>query len=437
MIQRIRFPSTIDRALCSALALVALCGLATTEPAAAAEVSVERLTRGKAFAPRWPGGTIERGDDSGMSWMRSLTDGKGGATFFTNVQPYVPAIDFRRKFVKVWVKVDDVSRLAGLELRLSSDRFKSSYFAFRIMLFDDPDFNVLRSGSWTPLTFGFGNARVEGNPDRSRIDSIGWYVADRGNEQPVTTWWGGLSLVDEPLQGVVSFTFDDGYDEHLLAAQIMAEAGFAGTAYVIPEAVGRDGYMSLHDLVDLKDSYGWDVAAHHQTPFTEFTSEQLENTILGVKRFLVENEFEGGAGHLAYPLGKQDLDVVRPLVRKHFTTARVAGGGPETLPPADPHLLRVVNVTNTTTPEEVGAAARAAMRNRQWLILMLHYLVEQPKTALDYSVEDFRKLVAEVKKSGVRVMPMARVWRACGLPDPDTGSACAFDETVPAAREAR
>jgi hypothetical protein len=187
----------------------------------------------------------------------------------------------------------------------------------------------------------------------------------------------------------------------------------------------------------MKTTYGWDIAAHHQTPFTDFTPEQLENTILGVKRFLIENQFEAGAGHLAYPLGKQNTGSVQPLVRKHFTTARVAGSGPETLPPADPHMLRVFNVSNTTTPEEVGAAAREAMKNKQWLILMLHYLVDEPQNAIEYSTADFRKLVAEVKKSGARVMPVARVWSACGLPDLDTGRVCDFGDTLPAAPAGR
>jgi len=404
--------------------------------ATSAEVSVSQLSRAKTFAPRWPGSSIETGGDSGMAWTQARSDGEGGANFFTNVQPYAPALDLTGKFLKVWVKVDDLTRLSGLELRLSSNRFKSDTFAFQVMLYDDPDFNVLRGGAWTQLTFGFGNARVEGSPDRSRIDSIGWYLADRGNGEPVTAWWSDLSLVDEPAEGVVSFTFDDGYDEHLLAARIMAEAGFAGTAYVIPDAVGNEGYMSLHDLVDLKHTYGWDVAAHHETPFTDFGAEQLENAILGVKRFLIENEFGSGAGHLAYPLGKTDPATVRPLVRKHFTTARVAGSGPETLPPADPHLLRVLNVTHTTSPAEVGRAARAARRDKQWLILMFHYLVEDPKTDLDYGIEDFRALVAAVQKSGARVLPLAKVWNACGLPDLATGRACAFG-SLPAAPAGR
>lgn len=401
----------------------------------AGEELVEDLNGQRKFAPLWPGGTFELGADSGFSWARVVTDGQGGSTFVTNVRPYSPTVDATGKFVKVKVKVDDIAKLAGLEFRLSSDRFSNSFYAFGFPIYDDADFNVLRDGVWTTLTFSFGEARIEGKPDRSRIDSVGWYVADKGNGAPITAWWGGLSLVDEPAEGVVSITFDDGYDENLIAAEIMAKYGMAGTAYIIPNAVGQKNYLTLHELVDMQLRYGWEIAAHHETSFTELRPDELENTILGVQQFLIENGFGEGAGHLAYPLGRQNTALVRPLVRKHFATARVAGMGPETLPPADPHLLRVMNVTDETKPDQVAAAAKRAAENHEWLILMFHYLVEKPTQPLEYSIKDFEKAIAGIAKTKVRVMPVAQVWAACGrdFAGPAPHPTCQFDGTKVAA----
>jgi hypothetical protein len=115
---------------------------------------------------------------------------------------------------------------------------------------------------------------------------------------------------------------------------------------------------------------------------------------------------------------------VRPLVRKHFLTARVAGSGPETLPPADPHLLRAVNVTNTTTPKEIGAAARLARDDKQWLILMFHWVVDEAGYSTQYSVKNFEKVLKELKDARVPVLPLAEVWESCrpGSEIPATGS---------------
>lgn len=399
-----------------AIPLVALVGLAVlgASGAGAGETMLETFAGDTKFAPMWPGGTVEQGRSDGLPWLRVVTDGQAGGTFVANVRPYTPRLDFTGKYVKIWVKIDDLSKLGGMEFRLSSDRFASSYYAFSFPLFDDEDFNVVREGVWTTLTFSFGQARVEGRPDRASLDTIGWYVADRGEDAPLTAYWGGLSAVDEAEEGVLSFTFDDGYDDHYMAAQMMAPYGFAGTAYIIPEAIGQNDYMNLHQVVTLQERYGWDVAAHHKTPFTEMRPDELESSILGVQRYLVENEFLKGVRHLAYPLGRQNTELVRPMVRKHFTSARVAASGPETLPPADPHLLRTYNVTNETDPRDVGRAARIARENGEWLILMFHFVVEDPAYSTQYSIKDFEKVLKEVKASGIRVMPLVDVFEACG-----------------------
>ncbi|MCP5039636.1 MAG: hypothetical protein GY944_01325, partial [bacterium] len=179
----------------------------------------------RTFAPMWPGGTFSEGRGEGLSWLQLVSDGNKGSSFVSNVRPLRPTVDATGQFVKVWFKIDDFARLGGMEFRLSSDHFVENYFAFTFPRYEDLDFNIVRGGVWTTLTFSFGQATVVGKPDRTHIDSVGWYLADNGNKQPVTAQWGGLALVDAPDEGVVSVTFDDGYDEHFLAAKLMQPYG--------------------------------------------------------------------------------------------------------------------------------------------------------------------------------------------------------------------
>jgi hypothetical protein len=178
---------------------------------------------------------------------------------------------------------------------------------------------------------------------------------------------------------------------------------------VIPEAIGSPDYLSVADLAEIR-RLGTDVAAHDVPPFTEIAPNDLEPRLRGIQSFLVEHGHALGAQHLAYPLGKQETRRVRPTVNKLFATARLAGSGPETLPPADPHLLRAWNVTASTTPEQVGEAARRARDNHEWLILMFHWLPEKTAKATDYSMSDFKRALDEVAKTGVRVAPVSEVW---------------------------
>jgi peptidoglycan/xylan/chitin deacetylase (PgdA/CDA1 family) len=364
------------------------------------------------FAARWKDGRFELASAQSFSWLRVTTDGAGHPAFAASAKRYAPALDLRGKFVRVWLRVDDLAQLAGMEFRLSSDDFATSFYTFTVPLFADDAFNFVHSGPWTSLTFSFGAAQITGAPDRSRIDSIGWVLRDRGTK-PVVAEWGGMWFEDEPAQAIVSLTFDDGYDEHaLVAAPAMKKYGFRGTAYVMPDQIGSFNYMTADQLRQLHDQYGWDVAAHHNDPFTSFPPDALERTILGIQRFLVTNGFRGGARHLAYPLGKQEPRTVLPLVREHFLTARVASGGAETLPPADWHRLRAFNVLKTTTPDEIQTAVRRAKQHKEWLILMLHWLVDAPQRDTDYAIRDFEEMLRRIAAERVEVRTVSEVFRA-------------------------
>jgi hypothetical protein len=57
-----------------------------------------------------------------------------------------------------------------------------------------------------------------------------------------------------------------------------------------------------------------------------------------------------------------------------------------------------------------------AREDRHWLILMFHYLVEQPAQDTDYRRADFERLLALVEQTGARVLPLIDVFEACGAP---------------------
>jgi hypothetical protein len=359
----------------------------------------------------WALGQLAEVHNGGLSFASLTTSGDARPSLVVTPGPFRPALDLRGRFIRVWVRVDQLEKLAGLELRLSSDGLARSWFGYTVPLFADAAFNLLQPGTWTPLSVGFGHLRAVGAPDRSAIDSVGLYVSDKG-QGPVTVDWGGIEIVDEPAEGVLSITFDDGYDEQIEAARAMARHRFRGTAYVMPDQIGTFGYLRLTDLRKLRDEFGWDVAAHHAIPLTDLPPGKLEDTLLGVQLYLQEHGLGDGFAHLAYPLGKHDDARVLPLVRKHFHTARVASGGAETLPPADPHRLRTLGVFASVTPEQVGAAARRAREHREWLILMFHRLVEKPENDLDYRLADFAAALAEIERSGIAVRTVSEVWHA-------------------------
>lgn len=385
---------------------MAVLGIAAS-PVRAAERWVDAEPTSQRVTSLWKEGTVATLREMGRSFVRIATDGKSNPTVAA-MRGLAPTVDARKQFVKVLLRVQGFENLSGIELRVGSDSLASSWYKYTVPLYGDLDYNLLQDGEWTAVTMSLGASNAVGKPDRGAIDSLGILVSDKGMGN-VQVDFGGLAVVDEPADGVVSFTFDDGYKEHLSAAKLLAERGWRGTAYVIPEAIGSPDYLSVADLAEIQ-RLGTDVAAHDFPPFTEIAPNDLEPRLRGIQSFLVEHGHALGAQHLAYPLGKQETRRVRPTVNKLFATARLAGSGPETLPPADPHLLRAWNVMASTTPEQLGEAARRARDNHEWLILMFHWLPEKSAKATDYAMSDFKRALDEVAKTGARVAPVTEVW---------------------------
>jgi peptidoglycan/xylan/chitin deacetylase (PgdA/CDA1 family) len=343
---------------------------------------------------------------------RYTSAGPGSFVMVGNRAPFDPPLDLSGRAPVVRVRIHDVSRLAGAELALFGG---GGAFVFPITIYTDEAVNLIRSGEWIDLSLPFSGARVVGTPDRAAIQRLEWRTSERpGPGAPLAAAWGGLFARRLPEHGVVSLTFDDGYAEHhAVAAKLMAVHGMRGTAYVMPDQVGEAGYMTLAQLRELRERYGWDVAAHHFEPFTD-APEGLGLRIGGIQRFLGAHGFGEGGAHLAYPLGKYDSRTVLPLVRARFATARLAVGGVETLPPTDRHRLRAVNVLPTTTPEEIRQIARRAQREGEWAILMFHFLVDEPEQETEYGVEALRQALAALAAEGVAVETVSEVGRRLG-----------------------
>ncbi|MFY3741740.1 MAG: peptidoglycan/xylan/chitin deacetylase (PgdA/CDA1 family) [Candidatus Nitrosomirales archaeon] len=127
----------------------------------------------------------------GTRSLRLTTDGNGQAVF-TRKANISPAIDFTGKFLKVWIKVDDISRINELRITITSNNFASSK---NYRVYDDAiGFVDLRSNQWNEITLPLGNSE-RGTPDISKVNSIQIRVADKATGA-VSAWFNGLALVE-------------------------------------------------------------------------------------------------------------------------------------------------------------------------------------------------------------------------------------------------
>lgn len=342
-------------------------------------------------------------------WTSVATRGDGSATFVRSRRPEASPYRLELEFLRCRVRIDRTDRVSGFELRLSDTTDFQRHVAFRIPFFSDQSANRVHAGEWTSMSFALGDALFVGDPDLDGLRYFGWFVMD-GGDGAVVFDITELERVPRPQQGIVSFTFDDGYLDQLEAARSLSEHGMAATAYVMPRQIGAYGYMDSKQLRRLADENGWEIASHHAQPFTDFARPDLQDEVAYSLETLERLGFSASARHLAYPLGKQNSPVVMQVVRSAFASARLASGGFETLPPADWHLLRAINVLPSLSAEDLLTSVKRAQQNGEWAILMFHHLVETPRHDTDYGIDEFERLVGLVAESGAQVMTVGQVW---------------------------
>jgi len=358
------------------------------------------------LVPQWnTGWRVSSSASPTSDWVRIGTEGNGHPMLLAS---RINEVNLKQKIIKLRCRINSIDFLQHLELRLSTNKNFDNYLAMTVPLYTDKRFNLLQDHSWHTLSFGLANAKPMGEIKNNTINYLGIYLQDN-QIAPVILDFTDITILDAPYPAVVSYTFDDGHSDHLTAAKLMKPVGHRGTAYIIPDKLGKKDYLTLQQLVELKN-LGWGISFHHHISFTDFSATVLKSEINEGFKFFQANHLTNAMHHLAYPLGRQNRSYVLPLVRKYFRTARVASGGLETLPPGDPHLLRAVNVLSSTTPNEIHDLLKAAKANNQWLILMFHHLGENPQNDLQYDIENFREIIKRVDQEKITVLPIHEVW---------------------------
>jgi hypothetical protein len=358
------------------------------------------------FENKWSGHFSMYVDESDQSIYSAMVVGKNSPSYIETTFDTPISVD--RKFVKVVFRVSDLDKLTGLELRLSSDPVGyNNFLSIPVPLFTDKNFNIIQSNAWVTYTFTMGEGRPIGKPDLTQVKRMGFYL---GGEF-VDVDFKSIEVLEANYESVVTLTFDDSYDDHFLAAEIMDQYGFAGTAYVMPREVGLENYLTEDQLEQMREAFGWDLSSHHKTPIIDFSYKDLELEMGYTIGYLAQKGTPSAAKHFAYPLGRQSRKTTLPLIRKMFSSARLAGGGAETLPPGDWHMLRTFNVMPTMSPEDIMERVVKAREQGEWLILMFHYLTPEhtPLDPLYYNIEQFNRLCEMLSLSESKVLTVDQV----------------------------
>jgi peptidoglycan/xylan/chitin deacetylase (PgdA/CDA1 family) len=189
---------------------------------------------------------------------------------------------------------------------------------------------------------------------------------------------------------VVTFTFDDAYeDQYLYGSPLMQAHKFTGTYYVITSN-DDDGFkccMSWSQL-DTLLAQGNDIGSHtitHPNDLTKLTTAQLKQEICGSRQDLISHGIPDPQS-FAYPDGLYNAAVRSMVQQCGFNNARQGGGisqgnttpAPpyaETVPPRDPYALRTIAVDGAADEKLADLESyvtAAATHGGGWLPITFH-----------------------------------------------------------------
>ena len=317
----------------------------------------------------------------------------------------------------LWLRAEDYRQIESIQLELGGKGEDC------LRLDVAPDMRTLRTGTWCRVTVNRAAERsVVGNPRLDQVTRVRLKVVPASDAAPSRLWLGYLATLPSADSGIVSISFDDGYDsDYKTARAILQDCGIgAATSYVIADKVGLPGRMSTNQLAEMREVHGWDIAAHASTDLTTLDEAGVRRELETIRSFLLEHGYPEGAAHFALPMGRYN-DLVLRTSQSYFDSLRTIDVAPETLAPGDPYRLRVFYCGSYTTESQVERALARCQEHRCWTHMVFHRVDKDPDDAPEsVKAASFKRFMKQVADSGLPVKTVPEVMRSQSFaPAPD------------------
>lgn len=264
-------------------------------------------------------------------------------------------------------------------------------------------------GEWLHVAVPAAAWSTSSGADWSTTEGLVLRVTARGDSTAMVAL-GDLQFVTRRAErGAVTLSFDDGRKDVIdRAFPLMQERGLVGTAYVIPELIGHDGFMDQQDLYELHAA-GWEVAAHGEHPLIWMTDREARQHLRFAAEWLAASGFGDTFGY-AYPNGLYNARV-RDLTAEYFDTGRTINARSDLLGYAPRFELGGLSVYPELGADELLAEAEAAVANGEWLNLVFHLLADEPEHDTQYPLGAFTEILDGLAGSGWPVLRAADAWQ--------------------------
>lgn len=225
--------------------------------------------------------------------------------------------------------------------------------------------------------------------------SAGSLITDDYALFPVTT-----VPLDEPM---VTLTFDDAFTSfYENAFPLFKKYDMTGTIYLVSQDFDQPGIMTSSQLHEIQ-SYGFEIGSHSVThPHLPVLSSDEVDAELRNSRDIISQYMGVPIESFASPYGEYN-DQVLEQIKRFYSSHRSVDVGYNTKNNFNPYNIRAMSPISSTSPETVLAWVDEAIRNRAWLSIVYHDIVDDGLTYTN-TPEHLETVLSGLKDRSVRVL---------------------------------
>lgn len=147
----------------------------------------------------------------------------------------------------------------------------------------------------------------------------------------------------------IAITFDDGYENNYTCAYpVLKEFGLPATIFIVPALIGRDGYLTWDQVIEMSESSVISIGSHAMTHayLPDLAEQKLEIEISDSKR-AIESHIRKKIFSFSYPTGGFN-DYVRNKVEKAGYAIAVATNPGRGYPKHDLFAMKRLRISLTS-----------------------------------------------------------------------------------------
>jgi len=147
----------------------------------------------------------------------------------------------------------------------------------------------------------------------------------------------------------ISITFDDGYENNYTHAYpVLKELGLPATIFIVPMLVGREGYLTWDQIIEMSESGIISIGSHSMThAYLPGLPEQRLRIEIDDSKRSIESHIKRPVYAFSYPTGGFD-EHVRERVRQAGYKIAVGTNPGRTYPKHDIYAMKRLRISKTS-----------------------------------------------------------------------------------------